>query len=659
MTHPIQRSISKVKRRVALNQVLRAVGWAVLIGLLAASALVIVDRLLPMTVIPLFAYGIAAGVALIIALAFAVRNLPGEADAAVLLDDKLGLKDKLGTALYAATLENQNELTQQIAREADVAAEQARVMVAKAAPIEMARVWNFTPIALAVLLGAFVFMPADEFDPLGQIAEAEAEAEEQRLAEEGEVIINTIEQGLDEPDEESDQKIAEGLPDELRDQLVSISDQVRKDPASAEEKLKEAESLISDAESRLGEQADVIEAAFNPLKSAASGLDPGQTGPADEFTRAMNQADFEKAKDALAEMQEAIDSGEYSEEERQQLQQQLNNIASQLQQQAQAAQQAQQQAAQQAQQQMAQQLQQSGMSQQQAQQLAQQAAQQMQQGQQGQQQQGQQGQQGQQSQQSQQSQQATQQQVQQQLQQALQQQGMSQQQAQQQAQQMAQQMQQQMQQSQGQQQSGQMQQQLSQGLQQMAGQCNNPGGQQGQQGQQAGQQGQQGQQGGQQGQGQGQGQQGGQSAQQAINQMAQMQQQLQQMQQQQGQMQQAMQQMQQMQQQGGGGQGPGWGTGDGGNPYGAQSPGYQHQSYAAQDIQQGEGRVIASWSENGEVAPGEATVQFNASRTEAVQAAERAVTEDRVPRRYHESVKDYFQQLPEDPNAGRAPAAPR
>lgn len=139
--------------------------------------------------------------------------------------------------------------------------------------------------------------------------------------------------------------------------------------------------------------------------------------------------------------------------------------------------------------------------------------------------------------------------------------------------------------------------------------------------------------------------------------MAQMQQQLQRMQQQQGQMQQAMQQMQQQGQ--GGGQGPGQGSGDGGNPFGPQSPGYQHQSYAAQDIQQGEGRVIASWTEDGEVAPGEAKVQYNVSRTEAVQSAERAVTEDRVPRRYHESVKDYFQQLPEDPNAGKAPAAPR
>ncbi|MEM6258410.1 MAG: hypothetical protein AAGI37_08865 [Planctomycetota bacterium] len=655
MTSPIQSSIKKVQRRVATNRVLKAFGWAVLVGLLAATAMLVVDRLLPMTVIPAWSYGIAGGTALIIALCFALGSLPRDEDAAVLLDEKLGLKDKLGTALYTATLEEQNELTEQVAREADEAAQQARVMVDQAAPIEFARVWNYTPIAAAVLLAVLFLVPEDLGDPLGQVAAAEAEAEEKRIAEEGEVIINTIQESLDEPDEESDQKIAEGLPDELRDQIVSLSDEIRKDPGSAEEKLKEAESLISDAESRLGEQADVIEATFNPLQSAASGLDPGQTGPADEFTRAMNQGDFEKAKEALAEMQKAIEEGTYSEDERQQLQQQLNNIAQQLDQQAQQAQQAQQQAQQNAQQQMAQQLQQSGMSQQQAQQQAQQMSQQMQQNmQQGQQnQQGQQGQnqqqnqqgQNQQGQQGQQGQQMTQQQMQQQLQQALQQQGMSQQQAQQQAQQMVQQMQQQMQQGQGQQQSGQMQQQLSQGLQQMSQQSQ----QAGQQGQQQGQQGQQ------------QGQQGGQSAQQAINQMAQMQQQLQQMQQQQGQMQQAMQQMQQMQNQGGGQGGkPGsWGDAEGGNPFGPQSPGYQSQSYAAQDIQQGEGRVIASWTENGEVAPGEATVEYNASRTEAVQAAERAVTEDRTPRRYHEAIKDYFQQLPEDPNAGRAPAAPR
>ena len=115
MTNPIHRSIAKAQRRIAANRVLRATGWAMLIGLLVASVMLIVDRLLPMTIMPMWSYGIAGGVALVIALAIALRNLPGEADAAVLLDGKLGLKDKLGTALYAANLEHQNELTEQIA----------------------------------------------------------------------------------------------------------------------------------------------------------------------------------------------------------------------------------------------------------------------------------------------------------------------------------------------------------------------------------------------------------------------------------------------------------------------------------------------------------------------------------------------------------------
>ena len=64
--------------------------------------------------------------------------------------------------------------------------------------------------------------------------------------------------------------------------------------------------------------------------------------------------------------------------------------------------------------------------------------------------------------------------------------------------------------------------------------------------------------------------------------------------------------------------------------------------------------------ENGEMSPGQATVEFDQAVTEARTDAERAVTEDRVPRRYHGTVKDYFQQLPDSPDAVRqAPAAPR
>jgi hypothetical protein len=78
------------------------------------------------------------------------------------------------------------------------------------------------------------------------------------------------------------------------------------------------------------------------------------------------------------------------------------------------------------------------------------------------------------------------------------------------------------------------------------------------------------------------------------------------------------------------------------------------------DVQDREGRVIASWEEMGGAMRNEATAEFDRAITGARDDAERAVTEDRVPRRYHEAVKEYFNQLPDAAEeARRAPAAPR
>ena len=70
--------------------------------------------------------------------------------------------------------------------------------------------------------------------------------------------------------------------------------------------------------------------------------------------------------------------------------------------------------------------------------------------------------------------------------------------------------------------------------------------------------------------------------------------------------------------------------------------------------------MITSWLQEGEMSKGNSTVEFNRAVSDARNDAERAVTEDRVPRQYHRSIEDYFRQLPESVReAQRAPAAPR
>src|SRR5690606_15590356 len=78
------------------------------------------------------------------------------------------------------------------------------------------------------------------------------------------------------------------------------------------------------------------------------------------------------------------------------------------------------------------------------------------------------------------------------------------------------------------------------------------------------------------------------------------------------------------------------------------------------DIQDREGRIIASWEQYGEVTVGEPGVAFDETVTGARDDAARAVNEARVPRRYHESILEYVDRLPDAAKeTRRRPAAPR
>lgn len=102
------------------------------------------------------------------------------------------------------------------------------------------------------------------------------------------------------------------------------------------------------------------------------------------------------------------------------------------------------------------------------------------------------------------------------------------------------------------------------------------------------------------------------------------------------------------------------GTAEGGDPMGEhrQMPGVG--SVAREDLQDGRGRIVASWLTPGGAERNEAQVEFDQIITDAQSDAERAMTEDRVPRRFHTSVREYFDQLPaaaETAEGGQTPGS--
>ncbi len=585
--HAIHRAIAIARRRLVAQTWLTAMGWSLLTGVAAATVALMAGRLLAIPM-PWPVFAVIGGVALIAPIVLAAARRPEQSHVAVMVDDRLHLKDSLSTALYATALAD-DPLAPQVMRDAQTAAASARVR--DGFPVRLTRVWGWLPPAAAVLALLAVFVKPMDLLGLND-ARLARQIEEQKAAHAHDEIIQAA--AAIQQIQQEDGTLDEIDPLSVMKEAASLTQRELKNP----EYRQKAAAKLSAVEEKLAQAEQQKSREFEALQNALSRLDPQQSGPADRFADALRRGDFEGAKAALQAMAESF--GDMTPQQQESARQQLENLADQLDE---AARQAQEQR-ERTEESLRQQLGDAGLSQEQIDEAHRQGFDA------------------------------------EHLQQMLQRQGMSQQQA----QQMAQQAQQQHQQSQSQ---GQCQGQcngLGQSLQQMANAMKQGQGQQGQ-----GQQGQNGM------------QSSAWQAQQQMSDMARMQQQLQQLRQGQQAAQQAMQSLQQgQQQQQGGVGGQKAGTADGGNPFGAERTYQPQQVDAYGNISHNEGRIIASWMQQGEAAAGEATVEFNTAVTQARDGAERAIADDRVPARYHEPVKKYFQQLPQSvEEVKRAPAAPR
>jgi len=586
--------VTKAQRRLWLIRTLRGLGWATLAGLVVAAAMLVADRVTALAV-PAWAYaGLAVAVAVIVPV-WAWLGRPGAHATAATLDDRLGLKDRLATALYAK--QQAHPFAKQAVADGDRAAKQADLR--QAMPIRIGHGWRYALGMVGVVAALAVFLePGGSLLGGGQASAKQEKQKEQDSRETGNRIeqVQASVQRMQEGDQprESERDLGE-----LKKRLASLSQRDLTNPAAQ----KDAAAEMTRIRDRLDQIARDKEKQVQSMQSAMSRLNSEQSGPADDFENALRRGDYDAARQALERMQQRLENGDYSEKQQQKLQQQLDSLSKQLNEMAEQAKSKSEQASQQAEEQ----LQQQGLSQQQINELKQQGMNQ------------------------------------QAVQQALQQQGMNQQQAKQAAKQASRKQQQAKQSGR----TGKQCQGLGSSLGQMAqslkqGQSSKQGasGQQGGQGSQF--------------------KQGAYSSQQQLKEMSGAKQSMQQAQRAQQQANQAMQRMAGSQQanqpqkqgggakQGGGGRGGlKAGTGEGGNPLGRQQQAMQTKSRAERDVRQGQGRVISSWQQRGPMAAGEADVQFDKTVKSAQDRAEQAVNEDRVPRRYHGTIKHYFNQLPQ------------
>ncbi len=600
-----QRILHRARRRMVSQSFFTALGWGLLVAA-AVGAAGLVGMQVAGRVLPLWVLAVPAAAAVVVAVLVALLRRPDEAAVAVAIDQRLKLKDRLGTSLYAATLE-QSPLTRSVIDDAEHAA--AGLRVNEAFPLwprggAASKVWGAVAVSVA-LLAALALDPAGLYDrALDRMAQAQAERERAEQIEQALAAAAKDTEGFAEDPEQRRDDAAALDPADLNEQLEAML--TRRDLGNPEDR-REAAAEVSDLQERFAQTVERKQRAAEAMQSAMSRLDPGERGPADRFADALRRGDFSAAQEELGKLADELESGDLAENQKQQLGEQLDTLARQLQQIAAERRQLGEQAQAQAEQAMRD----AGLSPEQVDQLAEQGF----------------------------SPEAVQQALEQALQQA---QGMSPEQAQQAAEQMQQQMQQAMRQAQDGQQAGEMSEQLARQMSQMSKAVQEQSLENSQLAESLQQL--------QQKLGEGAGQQG----------------ELQNMQDANARLQQALQKLAGNGQQpgqggmasgggsggGGGGVGPGEGDGSGGNPIGEERAALGTASHASGDIQEGRGgRVISSWTRDGQMSRGEATVTFDQAVTDARADAERAVTEDRTPRRYHKAIREYFGNLPAEPTA--------
>ncbi len=378
--------ISSVRNWLAVRLFVGALAW-LSVGYVSLIWIgVVVDRIFQRSLPHPTIWMIGGAIAVVGgAIGYAIYRRPSPREAAIPIDQKLGLREKLSTALYIRA--SSDPFAQAAVQDAEQTAKNVVLKLSEHFPISFPRpAYATCAIALAALLSYHYIQPLDFFHRRDKLAQAQLE--QQKIGE----AKKTVQQAL---------ATVNAMPATLADNqeiqlakadLAALLEKPITDPATANRTAVKALQDVNEALSQQVKNSAKYAQAQNEMKMLRSMQKPveGQ-GPVSDAHRAIAEGKFTEALDELDKMVENFDKLDKADQNKaaeqmkqlaQQLQQMANNPAQQQKMQQQLQQMGlNQQQAQQAQQLMQQAAQGNQQAQQQLKQMAQQAMQQMNQGQ--------------------------------------------------------------------------------------------------------------------------------------------------------------------------------------------------------------------------------------------------------------------------------------
>lgn len=318
----IKRQVGRAQRRLVVQQFLTVIGWSLFATLLLAAVGLAIPRLWVLHVDQQawdwswIGGGIAAGLVVAGIWTYIIRRT--KLDAAIELDRRFGLKERVSSTLALGPEELETEIGQALMSDAVRRVERIDVRE----QFQVSPTWRFLlPLAPAVAIVVLALLPSAVMKQAGATTEQPSEIKHQ---------IKTATQKLQEKLRENQKKAEElGLKDidTLKEVNRELDKLASKDTADRKEALLKINDLAKEIEKKKQELggADKMKRDLDKLKDI-------EKGPADKMADALKEGDFGKAQEEMKKLREDLKNGKLDDKQKEQLAKQLNQLKDKLQQ---------------------------------------------------------------------------------------------------------------------------------------------------------------------------------------------------------------------------------------------------------------------------------------------------------------------------------------
>jgi hypothetical protein len=291
-----ERHLRRARLRCGVNLLLECLAVALLAAGAAAAVALALDKAFAFGWVSPWTVGALAALTVVGAALAWLRAMPDRMAVAVMIDERLGLRERFSTALAMASSEEPFALA---ARE-EARRRAEKIGVKGQFPVRPSRTWFAAAGLWAVAAGVLLLMPT--LDLRGALARRQARQQEQARLERAQAEVRTLARSVRSSVEKLDD---EALAADLAD-LDKLSEQVKPD-----EVRRQAIRKLSDAADRLKNKLDTPEnQASRQLKDMLKGLRGTNEALTRELSRALARGDFDKAQELTRRLQQAVAEGE-------------------------------------------------------------------------------------------------------------------------------------------------------------------------------------------------------------------------------------------------------------------------------------------------------------------------------------------------------------